>query len=269
MPPENRLDVLAAYDASMCFQPTPADVPYLDRVLLVASTGGSGTSGCPHRDVAIDLSAALLARPYPPQSIHPCLEIALVDALLRPARISSADCVTMRGTIRDKAKVRAELLASAAIEALNGYSDGDRRRRVLLVGAVGSVIEELGSRGLEVDVTEMDQTLIGQRVAGVVVRDSSHTAELIVAADCAVVTGMILATQTLGLVLDAAQDGGTPLVFYAQSAANILKTIPFPTPTTIVDEVFPHYMWPGLSEVEVSTTGAGRRSVARTKREKR
>lgn len=246
------LEIVGAHEAKFHFRPTPVDLTYEDRVVVVTTANAHGVCGCPDLNDHLDLTQVMEFSISDAEPIHPCLEVALFDALLATEVTSSETLVTIRGQVAEKAVDRAKLLASLVIEQVGEIKSQDPLE-VVLIGAVGSIVAELKGKGFSVRVTEKDTSLIGETVCGVVIEDSSMTGQLITQADFAIVTGMVVVTETLGLVMSAAKRGETPLVFFAQSAANILRTLEFPTPTTIVDEKFPHYMWPGDSDVSVVT----------------
>jgi hypothetical protein len=185
------------------------------------------------------------------QDIHGCLEIALVDALLAPTDHDDIARTQLIGTIREKAENRAIMLSELAIQLSHSNRRTDRQMKVGMVGVVGSVVKELHRGGFEVAATELDETLVDIEVDGMRVRHGKETPSMVENCDLAIVTGMTLASNTLGSVLKASKAGSTPLLFFAQSGVNILRTLEFPTQAIVVSESFPHYMWPGVTDIGI------------------
>ena len=236
----------SAYVAEMTFSPTESDAIYHDRMVVVSTDDGTGVCGCPHRDIDLDVPSFMDAVDKFDSNSHSCLQIALVDAIMTRNCPTPTGRAIIDGPIPSKAVRRASLIVDS-VTRLCRAGQG----RVVMVGAVGSVIQQLKDARLDLSVTEMDDRLIGSEVAGVLVMDGAQTTHLIEEADVAVVTGMTIATETLGSTLEASRNGNTPLVFYAQTGSNILSTVEFPMPTTILQESFPPYMWPGRSCVSI------------------
>jgi hypothetical protein len=124
--------------------------------------------------------------------------------------------------------------------------------RIAIVGAVGSIISALQTQNYTIEVSEFDDELVNQDVAGVRIQPGACTPRMVENADLSIVTGMTISTDTLGDVLAAGRRGSTPIVFYAQTGAHILMSLDFPAPTVIVQEDFPHYMWPGSTPLSIS-----------------
>lgn len=243
--------ITSAIGSHLSFRPTEADATYSDRLFIVSTTTGSGCCGCPHPESSLDVSNSILADGTFAEDVHSCAQIAYMDALLEPLLSSNDEEHNLVGSVTEKAEARAAILRDEILRALGGLPLG-RHARIGMVGVVGSIISELTNHDMDVRATEFDESLIGQTIANVQVESEANTPQMIEESDVALVTGMTIATETLGSILEAAAHGNTPLVFFAQTGRNILRTLDFPTPTTIVAEKFPHYIWPGPTNITIS-----------------
>lgn len=243
--------VLGVTDSRINFQPTVADLFYCDRLIQVTTTVGNGASGCPHLTEDVNCEEFIQRHDDPAYRPHSCLQIALADALMASFASDTPPAKTLVGSPESKAQQRADFLMDIAHQLAPQVLRTKKPGHIALIGAVGSIIESLNERGYDVTVTDMDTMLIGQELAGTTVASGASTAQAVEKADLAIVTGMVLATETLGAVLKAAHNGATPILFFAQSGAHILSSMTFPTATAIVAESFPFYMWPGATSVHV------------------
>lgn len=241
--------ILSVIDSRLHFRPTGADAAYADRLFIVSTTGGDGYCGCPHPEAIFDAADFPEAGTIP-ETVHSCIQIALADASLGAIQCEPSSRTQLIGTIEEKAQKRAEIVRQEIVKLLGNRKES-RAAQVGMVGVVGSIIHELRQAGMQVSATEFDDTLIGQNISGVTVTSGEMTPQMIKDSDVALITGMTIATETLGPVLAAAEEGDTPLVFFAQTGVNILRTLTFPVPTAIVAEKFPHYMWPGTTDIEL------------------
>lgn len=218
------------------FRPTEADELYDDRLIICTGPQGSGFASCPHGD----------------SICAPCSEIARVDAQLSSFKLLSSQVAEVDATIDRKASFRANLVVEE-VKLLLSDGAASKDWPIALVGFIGSLYECLGSNfGLGVRVTEMDTSLIGRKLSSEnTIYSGTNTESIISAASVAVVTGMVVSTETLGNVLRAAQKHSTPIVFFAQTGANILRNLSYRVPVVVIQEHFPFYMWPGRSAYSI------------------
>jgi uncharacterized UPF0146 family protein len=182
--------------------------------------------------------------------LQTCISIAALDSLFASIPRQPVAVHELRGTPIDKTAVRTRIIADEALRLL-GHVCG-RRPKVLNVGVVGNVIRDLSERGCEVQATDLEPEMIGREVHGVRVEDGYRTHQLVAQADLAIVTGMTIATDSLGLILEAARASGTKLLIFAETGANFgqeyCRTLGV---DTVVSEPFPFYIFQGTSTIEV------------------
>src|SRR5262249_2606139 len=114
------------------------------------------------------------------------------------------------------------------------------RPKVLTIGSVGTIIDELVVRNFEVYGTDLDPTVIGKQLGGVTIADGNQdTLTLLAAVDIAVVTGMTFATKTFDIILRTALQSKTSIVMYCQTGANFAPYLRELGVNTVVSEYFP------------------------------
>jgi len=123
---------------------------------------------------------------------------------------------------------------------------------VVNVGVVGNVIRALKNEGCEVMASDMEPEMVGTTVHDTLVQDGTKTFDLVRDADLAIVTGMTIATDSLGLIIEEARTHNTRLLVFAETGANLgqeyCRTLGV---DTVVSEPFPFYIFQGKSRIEV------------------
>ncbi len=240
---------------------TAADTDYVDRLITVSTEAGTGCCFCPHEDLHTDdLDALLHSDVRQAQATAPCVRIAALDAAwsVAPSRDPLYACEAS-GPPTQKARLRAALIAAEVAEAA-GSPRGDgvpvSPVRALMVGAVGSVIHELRGRGMDVAVTELDETLIGREISGVRVTHGDRTIDLLESAQVALVTAMTMATETLDMILERAAEHRTKIVVYSETASNFAPRLLDYGACSVLTEAFPFYMFAGKTLMSVFRSAA-------------
>lgn len=228
---------------------TAQDIDYVDHLVAVATSSATGYSFCPHADRHTAELADLLHRDVRvPGELPTCIRVAAIDAAWATLPRSQAHFSCFASGPPDaKAKLRATLIAEEARRVVADIASP----RVLLVGAVGSIVSELRQRDMRVFITELDETLVGSQVAGTEIIHGANTVGLLGEVDVAVVTAMTLATETFDDILTAASEHNTRLVMYSESASNFAPQLLNHGIHATVVEHFPFYMFDGLTPMEV------------------
>lgn len=179
-------------------------------------------------------------------------DIAILDAAYAPLAPHPDEMHTVTGSSVDKAGRRAQLIANE-VEHLLGSNLKSRARKVAVIGAIGTLIAALQKRECEVLATDLDRSLVHTQLHGVRIDDGNEsTLHHVAAADVAVVTGMALATGTLGQIIEVAKASRTSIVLVAETGswfAPIYREV-FGI-DCVVAEPFPFYIFSGCSEVRL------------------
>jgi hypothetical protein len=244
----DKYQMLAEYHIDLRFAPSRHDDMYWAHAIGIATASGSGWCFCPHGSESCGDPGDSRDRDVRDlRDRHTCREIAALDAAFGVTRRPPALQCSVPGDPTAKSVFRANLIASEIDRiAQDGAYTG--RPKLVMVGAVGNILAELFARKYRMHATDFDESLIGRRVAGVLVESGDYTLERIANCDIALVTGMTLATDSLFDILSTARASGTELVFFCQTGGNLASEYISHGARTIVAELFPFYMLPGTTE---------------------
>ncbi|MFO7639345.1 MAG: DUF364 domain-containing protein [bacterium] len=182
--------------------------------------------------------------------LQTCISIAALDSVYASIPKTPAAVHELRGNSVEKTDTRTGIIVEEARRLLAPVTG--RRPRVVNVGVVGNVIRELCGQGCEMLATDMEPDTVGKTVHGVTVEDGTRTFERVAESDLAVVTGMTIATDALGPIIEAARAGGAKLLLFCETGANFgeeyCRTLGV---DAVVGEPFPFYIFQGVSRIEV------------------
>ena len=230
------------------FRPHKDDLPYSD-VIVVAQTSGPGSCYCYCEDPVLPGSILGEDARYV-QTGSRCIDIAVLDAAYSSLLPTPDIYCRLEGSSYQKAEARASLMLSEVQRLIPEANLS--RPRITMVGAVGSILASLASSTREVFATDLDPTLIGKKLGGVLVEDGhSMTLERISHSDIALVTGMTLATDTLGDILNTAKLHGVRIIMYAETGGNFASEFLGWGVDGVVSEEYPFYMFPGITTLRV------------------
>ncbi len=245
--------VRGIWKVELAFKPNPIERTF-QYTFWIAMTRGQGCCYCTGDDprgrelVGSDARDLMASRT--------CISIAALDSLYASVSRSPAAVHELRGNSIEKTKLRTGILVAETERLLGQFCRTDRKPRVVNVGVVGNLVEELAARGCEVLATDLEPDMIGKVVSGVEVQDGTRTFDFVRDADLAVVTGMTIATDSLDIIISEAKQAGTKLLVFAETGANFgeeyCRTLGV---DTVVSEPFPFYIFQGLSTIEVYRRG--------------
>lgn len=245
--PDEDFLVRGIWKVELAFRPNPAERTFRYTFWL-AMTRGQGCCYCTGDDPRGRELVGSDARDLLGEKT--CISIAVLDSLYASLPRSPAATHELRGDSITKTAARTRIIAEEA-QRLLGPACGTRPK-VVNVGVVGNVIRDLVQLGCEVQASDMEPEMIGRDVHGIKVEDGYRTNELVRAADLAIVTGMTIATDSLELILEAAQAGGTKVLVFAETGANFgAEYCRAHGIDACVSEPFPFYIFQGVSSIEV------------------
>ena len=180
--------------------------------------------------------------------------VALIDLVMAHVAPAPDSQLTFEHSIHDKHHLRARLFADEAEGALARKGAGTikgARRRVLVVGTTAGIISALVLRGFEVAATDLGEDVIGQTFAGVTVRSASASAELIAAADLAIITGMTLPDRTLPTLMAAAKMHNTSTMIWAITGRNLGHYYIENGADCVISDPSPFFLLPGPAKIGI------------------
>lgn len=245
--PDDDFLIRGIWKVELAFKPNPAERTF-NYTFWLAMTRGQGCCYCTGDDQrGRELVGTDARELFGDQT---CISIAALDSIYASLPRVPAATFELRGNSIEKTAARTRIIADEALRLLEPVCS--RKPKVVNVGVVGNVIRDMKERGCEVWASDMEPEMIGRDVHGVKVEDGYRTNQLVADADLAIVTGMTIATDSLGLIVEAARAGKTKLLVFAETGANFgdeyCRTIGI---DAVVSEPFPFYIFQGVSTIEV------------------
>lgn len=232
----------------MAFKPAAYDSVYRDTGIL-AQTTGTGFCTCSNDEPPIDPN--WLGQDIRELAIqNRSARIAILDAGFSSLQYTPAYSTHLRGSIQEKTTSRAHLITGEMLRLCD--TTNVSHLSFLVVGAVGNIIRELASTGAQIHATDLDESLVNNKLGGVQIEDGrERTIPLLHEADVALVTGMTLSTDTLDNIIAAAQGARVKIVIFAQTGANMAPHYLDYGIKTVLAESFPSCIFPGDTLVRI------------------
>ena len=246
--PDEQFVVRGLWRTDLLFQPNPTERTFNYTYLLV-QTVGEGACYCSTIPALQEGFYLLGEDTRTVEFKYRCFEVAAVDALFSAFEKRPDETKTMVGTSREKALWRSGIVVDEVTRLLE--LEGIDRGRVVNVGVIGNIVRMLTDRGIEVVGTDEDPILVGSEIDGVPIYGEERTVELVEECDAAVMTGMIISTDTMEDIFAAARRGGTKLVMFCETGANLCEEyVKFGVDCAIA-EPFPFYIFGGTTRIDV------------------
>lgn len=217
---------------------------------LVAQTIGQGSCYC---DKDLEVDESLIGKDAREVISEPnCYNIAILDSIYASLPKKPQSVYELVGNSIDKAIKRNAILVDEVEKEIAKIKPKAEVPTIVNVGALGTLIKSLVTKGYNVHATDLDQSILGRQIHGVRVRHGSETYRLLKDADVAVITGMTLTTDTLGDIISFAKTYATRIVMFAETGANFgeeyCRTLGI---DVVVSEPFPFYIFQGLTRIEI------------------
>jgi hypothetical protein len=246
--PDDEFRIRGLWRTDLLFRPNPTERTF-NYTFLIIQTVGEGACYCstiPALTEGFYLMGAD-ARTVPHK--YRCFEVAALDALFSAFEKHPDETKMMVGSSAEKALWRSGIVVDEAMRQLEIL--GVERGRVVNVGVIGNIVKMLTDRGIEVIGTDEDPALVGAEIDGVPVYDEDRTVELVEECDVAVMTGMIISTDTMEDIFAAARRGGTKLVMFCETGANLCEEYVELGVDSAIAEPFPFYIFGGTTRIDV------------------
>ena len=246
--PDESFIIRGLWRTDLLFRPNPAERTFNYSYLLV-QTVGEGACYCDNVPALKDNFSLLGKDSRKVVLDYRCVEVATADAMYSAFERRPDETKTMTGSSADKAIWRSQIVVDEVLRqlALAGVDDGC----VVNVGVIGNIIKMLKAKGLKVIGTDGDPTLVGSEIGGVPVFDQDRTVEFVEECDVAVMTGMVISTDSMEDILEAAKRGGTQLVMFCETGANLCEEYVKLGVDCAIAEYFPFYIFGGTTHIDV------------------
>lgn len=246
--PDEMFVVRGLWRCDLLFQPNPAERTFNYTYLLV-QTVGEGACYCSTVPALSEGFYLLGQDARTAEFKYRCFEVATIDALFSAFEKHPAESKTMTGSSKEKALWRSGIVVDEVMRLLGPKAA--ERARVVNVGVIGNIVRMLVDRGVEVLATDEDPALVGAEIEGVPIYGEERTAELVEECDVAVMTGMIISTETMEDIFEAARRGGTKLVMFCETGGNFCEEYIRLGADAAVAEPYPFYIFGGTTRIDI------------------
>jgi len=246
--PDESFQIRGLWRTDLMFKPNPSERTFKYTFLLV-QTFGEGACYCATIPALAEGERILGKDCREVEHDFRCFEVATTDAMYSAFEKHPDESHTMTGPARKKALWRSGLVVTEVMRHLEAM--GAAPGRVVNVGVIGNIIKMLGDRGVDVVGTDEDPAIVGTKIGDAAIYAEDRTVELVEECDVAVMTGMIISTETMGDILAAAKRGGTKLIMFCETGANLCEEyVKFGIDSAIA-EPFPFYIFGGSTRIDI------------------
>ena len=247
LPDENFL-IRGLWRTDLLFRPNPTERTFNYTYLLV-QTLGEGACYCSTIPGLTEGFYLVGKDVRKVQFKYRCFEVAATDALFSAFEKHPDESLTMTGSSKEKALWRSRIVVDEVLRLLDSKSAPGAK--VVNVGVIGNIVRMLTAHGIEVVGTDEDPVLVGAEIGGVPIYGEEKTIELVEECDVAVMTGMIISTDTMEDIFEAARRGGTKLVMFCETGANLCEEYIKLGVDCAIAEPFPFYIFGGTTRMDV------------------
>jgi hypothetical protein len=246
--PDESFRIRGLWRTDLLFRPNPVERTF-KYVYLLVQTVGEGACYCSTIPYLEEGYYLLGQDCREAEFKYRCFEVSTVDAMYSAFDKRPDETFTMTGTSAEKALWRSRIIVDETVRLLERA--GIDRGSVVNVGVIGNIVKMLTDRGFEVFGTDEDPLLVGAELDGVPVYGEDRTVEMVERCDAAVLTGMIISTDTMEDILEAARRTGTKLIMFCETGANLCEEYVKLGVDSAVAEPFPFYIFGGTTRIDV------------------
>jgi hypothetical protein len=246
--PDESFRVRGLWRTDLLFQPNPVERTF-KYVYLLVQTVGEGACYCSTIPVLEEGYYLLGQDCREVEFKYRCFEVATIDAMYSAFERHPDESLTMTGTSAEKALWRSRTIVGEVERQLTlaGIEGGS----VVNVGVIGNIMKMLSDRGHDVVGTDEDPLLVGSELEGMPIHGEDRTLEFVERCDAAVITGMVISTDTMEDILDAARRTGTKLIMFCETGANLCEEYIKLGVDSAVAEFFPFYIFGGTTRIDI------------------
>ncbi|MBD3348304.1 MAG: hypothetical protein GF400_03790 [Candidatus Eisenbacteria bacterium] len=246
--PDESFLIRGLWRTDLLFQPNPAERTF-KYVFLLVQTVAEGACYCSTIPVLEEGYYLLGEDSREVDFKYRCFEVATVDAMYSAFEKHPDETLTMTGSSAEKALWRSRIIVNetARLLELEGIEGGC----VVNVGVIGNVVRMLAERGMDVIGTDEDPLIVGAELEGVPIYGEERTVEMVEKCDAAIMTGMIISTETMGEIMEAAKRTGTKLIMFCETGANLCEEYVKLGVDAAIAEPFPFYIFGGTTRIDV------------------
>ncbi|MCD4689828.1 hypothetical protein K8S17_00035 [bacterium] len=246
--PDEAFRIRGLWRTDLLFKPNAAERVF-DYTFLLVQTFGEGACYCAEIP-ALEEGKQLLGKDCREiDHAYRCFEVATTDAMYSAFEKHPDETHTMAGHSRKKALWRSDLVVTEVMRHLEAVDASPGR--VVNVGIIGNIVKMLSDRGVDVVGTDEDAAIVGTEIDGAPIHGQERTVELVEECDVAVMTGMVISTDTMTDILEAAKRGGTRLIMFCETGANLCEEYVKLGIHSAIAEPFPFYIFGGTTRIDI------------------
>ncbi|MFA5793031.1 MAG: DUF364 domain-containing protein [Candidatus Gracilibacteria bacterium] len=246
--PKDLFMIRGIWDFNMRAQPRDGERVFTESGYLVATAGLGASFRFQDSSESIDGLIGQDGRHVITDDV--ALNVAIIDACFASVLKEANEKFVISDDTVLKASQRASIVAGEVQRVSEKYSM--THAKVLMIGVVQTIVEEMVRRGLSPILSDMDPELLDQEnVDGNAINNGDQNGLLIPQSDIVLATGMTLATSTFDEIFAMAKKWHKPVVIFAQTGSNLADEYIGLGVETVISEHYPWYCIPGVSAIEV------------------
>jgi len=246
--PDEHFVVRGLWRTDLLFRPNPEERTF-SYTYLLAQTVGQGACYCSTIPALTEGSYLLGQDCRTVTHKRRCFQVASVDAMFSAFEKHPDEIHRLSGDSGTQAVARAGIVVDEVLRHLE--LAGAEPGCVVNVGVIGNIMKNLRRRGIDVVGTDEDPALVGSGLDGIPVYGEDRTVEFVEKCDVAVMTGMIISTDTMEEIFAAARRGGTKLIMFCETGANLCEEYVHFGVDSAIAEPFPFYIYGGATRIEI------------------
>lgn len=174
-----------------------------------------------------------------PASLSRPVEIAILDGIYSIFDKKPTYSEFVRGTSEQRASRRSEIVLSEVINLLDFNSN--RKPKIVNIGTVGAFIKRLRKLDVEIFATDRDPNL--RSVEGINIQKGDQSISLVKECDLALMSGMVLSTDTIDELLYAAKINNKKVVMFNETGSHFSEEYCRMGVDSAISEPFPFYLY--------------------------
>ncbi|MDO5969316.1 hypothetical protein Q4Q35_05810 [Flavivirga aquimarina] len=233
------------------FQPSESERKFNYNIIII-QTNGQGACYYEGNELKKEILETLIGQNYDfSSSINRNVEIALLDSIADSFSISPVYQYILEDTNDKKSIERAKIILKEV--DLIAKCLGGGNIKVCNIGVVMTLIRLLIENNYTVSASDKDPEILEKTLFNEVqIKGYDETLRLIKESDIAVVSGMVLSTNTLKNIRDTALKHNTKIVLFAETGSSFGSFyVENNYADVVVSEPFPFYTFNGKSKIKI------------------
>lgn len=240
--------ISGAFELKILYRPNLGERLFELQVLMANSHRTGAVYHLPNQLNQIELKEFCSFNYIGQEGLNPILELAFLDSFIPLELYKPLSSMELTGNLKRKSEMRAHIVARETLEMLKPSS----QKRILQIGVVQSIAQELIDLGAEIHFCDLDLSLRDEDFfQGRTFVSPRHVIGQISEYDAIIATGMTVSTASFLPLVRESKSEGVPLLIYAETGAHLAEWMLYEGVRTVVSEPFPYYIFHGTSIVNI------------------